>query len=394
MTVRNIIRALVLMLISSRFFYILFYNLPSPLNKFTLWFIAVPLAIIIYKPKLLLQKSLFFLFTWLIVLNFSEIQDPTIYSQLTRFSLMVGVSIITFHYFLKYDKQGISLIAKYSLIFIVITIISSFIGLTLFPEGARFNPEHSGYSYDVHIAKQYFYNRIGIGGYGFIYSITFLFPVIYNYLAQNKKLFYIFIHTLSLIAFNQGTAFIQSILAIIVSINIEKIYRNKVVLIILIFFIILIPLSLISDLFNKMSEYLPENSTVQNRVHDFALTIGGDDDTHGSQRLDRIPFLIDEISDNFWYGGGKSTGHVFWLDMLSTLGVIRFMLFLSVVFYPLLSTVKYLPQKTKIYYVFSLLLMVSNWFVKNGAHVDVTLGIFLISPLICIASTSKTNKKM
>ena len=376
--------------VSSKFFYIFFFNLPSPFNKALLWLLLTPTIIILYRPKVVFSRSLIFPLIFSVIIILSNVTENQAY-QLSRFSYHIAASIIILEYIMVYDREAITFYAKYFLSFILITMITSIVGLTLYPEAERFNIAISGYSYETSVQMLFFFNRIGIGDYGFIYSITFLFPVIFNYLRE-RKYFYSLIHIISIIRFNQGTAFIQSLIAIFISFNMRAVYRRKSIFFVLIILIFIIPVTFVSDVFLEIANVLPEGSTVQNRVNDFALTLGGDEDTHGSHRLDRIPFLVDQISDNLLYGGGRSTGHVFWLDMLSVLGLFRYLSLLFMIFYPILKLLKLFSKDTRIYFLFSIFLMIVNWSIKNGGHTDVAVGMFLVSPLLCFSTDDKTKR--
>ncbi|MCK4545467.1 hypothetical protein KAU43_08000, partial [candidate division WOR-3 bacterium] len=285
------------------------------------------------------------------------------------------------------DYKGLAVVVFFTLIFIVITNITSIIGLNKFPLAAR---DLGG---TLAIEGQFslieLYRKMGIASYGFFTGLSFTTPVIVYQIKNNKgKIRFLFIILLALIFWGlikaQITApLLLGTIGIIIGFGGTKEFKYSIIIVFFILLIfVLIPKSYISDII-VASANLFGGATLHNHLIDISNAIDEGimmGDTHVSYRANRIPFLLEEFSKSPIIGGGESTGHVFWLDRLSMFGLIGIIPWILILISQIKLNLKILSNDYKFYYLVSMLLFVSLGFMKNVGGREMMIIVFFLIP--------------
>ncbi len=399
MTKKNIIRAVAILLLANAFLPVVMKNLPFPFYSTFFWITAWSGILIFLNIKTLFDWK--YLIIFLNVIIFYLIYKSThVNADLAQRYIIdlrdIFIATSVFSYFYKSkDIQGLSILLKFLLAFIVISAITSIIGFYMHPNSIRYNPAFSS------VALGNFYQKLGIQGYDFFYGLSFASPVIFYKFKQlfNKKFFlgsFCFaIFLFSFVKANYATAFLFTVVGLFfVLIGQTNFQKNKKLIITIAIIMFILPNTFYNTILDNINNLINPASTLHNRLSDLSLTIEGEEETHGEKRLERIPFLLEEINNNFFFGGGESTGHVYWLDLFSIFGVFVLISYTSIFFFFIRYALKILPDNYKYYYLISIIFFIANGFVKNSGGYIVFYSVFLIMPGFGVVEKYKTNNKI
>ena len=375
------------LLLADSFLTIFIKNLPEPFESHYFWVLGW-LALLVFNTKVLSSKSLIYVyFLFLVYLIFSLVHRSSASSKgymLDAINIFIPLSIYSYYRLTKNYKL-LSELIKVFFVFVGITAITSIIGFELFPEAVRFNAAFENDA-ALGLEKAKFFERIGIGNYGFFYGCAFSIPVLVYYVKKGNshilKLAVLIIILYSIIKSNYTAAFLFAFGGLFFALIGMKKFRNNrsfIILIILVF--IIIPSSVYYGFLNTISGVIEEGAVLQDRIIDLAYTINEDyAETHASGRLARIPYLLKQFISSPIWGGGNSTGHVFWLDILSVFGILGIIPFIMLFNYHIKNNLKFFKDDFKYYYLLSMSAFFINGFIKNSGGFHVFFIIFLIIP--------------
>lgn len=398
----KIIVIFTILLIGQMTLLILFENLPYPFSTFYGYLIIWGFVFIILKPSVFFKKlsRLVYLFLLLYLsLHFLGIYNLTsetynIYWLLSRELRPIFIAGILFTYFINFEKiESLTKVMQFTLIFILITSITSIIGLNFFPTAAREMVATLRLENEFELLK--FYQRIGIASYDFYYGLAFTTPVFIFLIKEHwpeKKIRFFLIGSLAITLFaimksQMTTALIFSVIGILLSITGAKnLKKSLIILLIIVVTIVSIPRQFYINSLYYFSERLT-GEVLQKRFFELAETIEFgenliDANTHIAYRAQRIPFLIENISRNPITGGGESTGHVFWLDRLSLFGILGIIPWILFILAISKMVIKKIDKKYYTYYIISLILYIGIGFMKNSGHKLVIFFVFFVVPSI------------
>lgn len=266
---------------------------------------------------------------------------------LVNFSLFfVGLFINHYYLFYKKDYQTLGKIAFYFILFFTIGSLQTYFGLLTYPMASRQLatglPEFSE-----------IYGRLGIGGFGFIYSGTFLLLAIFYamfrgnnlFSLKNKLLMRFAIVVIFLMLLK--ASFATSLLITFCGILLILFVRNKLTLLMtLLFSVIFITFSsesLIAEFFLTIADSFSENPVLNEKFTDLADTFHSSSlDGQAGTRVDLYLSSFNVFLANPFFGiygpfGDQNAslvgGHSGWFDLLAYYGLFTSIpLFLALYF--------------------------------------------------------------
>jgi hypothetical protein len=401
--IKYIFRILALITTGNFFLLIISNNLPFPFTSPLFYLIIWLIVVLIVYPKILISKSLFLIYFFIVVYLFFipfYWQERVVgwenyvdYKWLRSEIQPVLLAILMYLYFIKSgDFKGLAIVTLFTLVFIVITSITSIIAINVYPTAAR---ELAG-ALAIREEKELIeiYNKMGVGSYGFFNGIAFLFPIFFFFLKKQwsnsiyKILFIgmIILLFLGIIKAKFASALLLSFFFFLSSFFISKYNKHRTLLYAFFsLFFLFFSFSFLSNLFYEASS-LFEGTVLQERLYDAGQTIEDPvidyerSSHHTGRRLGRIPILIVSFLENPFIGGGVNTGHVFWFDRLSMFGLIGFIPWLLIIKHQIKLNLFLFSEDFKQYYLLSILAFIFLGMIKNMGGNQIFITIFFITP--------------
>ena len=392
MNKNNILKFTSCLVIAYIFCPVFFENIPLPglgIGTLLLYFISL----VVFFPLFFFQKEMILIYFLVIIYFFLT---PLVGNTLEMYwfvrriiPLFLGVSLFVIYFKVSDDYNGMRFIFWFSFICIIISCLTTSIGLNYFSTASR---DLAGGTIRLDQSLINFYSRIGIMGYGFISSIICLGPflvMVFKSQKHNKKnkvlfsiLILLFMYTIMMSQY--ATQFIIFLLVLIVSLLGNKgVTKNILIFTLISLVYIFLPKSTIANSILYISNIIPVE-ILSERLGDISESMIADDlgydGTHVSYRYNRVPFLLKEFIKNPIFGGGETTGHVYWLDYLVLYGIAG-MFPLVLLFRSILKTFK---EKIKINYFFyfvSFLSFILLGFMKGSGFREQYIILFFILPL-------------
>lgn len=379
---------------------IVFENLFFPLDRKYFYFFGWVAALLFFHPKCFVHKrilSLYFFAVWYFVfisLGLYNVELNWIRGEIEA----LFFAIIMLQYFLiSKDIKWLRTLLVISFCFIVITIVTTLIGLQSYPLASRHLGGILGAKGDY--ALILYYRTMGIAGYDFFYGLAFVVPILVSFLKMkeiksNLKIVFFFLILLLLYGILKAqftTAFLFAVIGAAVSFwTDEKIkpalFRLFAVLIVVIFF----PKDIVADAINSFARVL-DDGTIQNRLIDLSITLRqgiGEAKTHIDYRYDRIPILLESFFQRPVLGGGISLGHNWWFDRLSLFGLTGVVPWVLLLWFQIKYNLKLFHENNRIYYLIVMILYISMGFIKNMGQQQVMIFIFFFIPGLLIIKNS------
>ncbi|NLN83927.1 MAG: hypothetical protein GX138_06135 [Firmicutes bacterium] len=303
------------------------------------------------------------------------------------------IALLVYNYYVNINNlQGLRRICRRAWFFSFLGIVNMLVILIFYPR-AMVDITLSSLLYEGSETVSQF-KEIGFLGYGFLNALSSMFPVFIYFimkikLKQRQKIGWTIFAIVIWATITRGwtTAFllfstIFSIVAVLMKDNYVKDIKR---LIIILIFAISIPSSFTAGIFYKASEYFPD-SKIGARLYDAGLTIENPNldyyasTTHAGKRLGRTPMLWKSFLSNPLTGGGMTSEHVAWLDMLSLYGLLGFLPWLYLVYKNFRFNIRFVPQSYSGYYMLCVIAFVAMGFLKNTGGAHVYIFWFLIAP--------------
>ena len=210
------------------------------------------------------------------------------------------------------------------IITIIVTMITTYIGIGTYPNSARYLATVANANDSLYIK----YNMANIGGFEFIYTLSLLYPIaIYAYKRRKINAIIMFIISVSILTLiiesSYTTAFLMWMISSLLLFFKKELKAQFLFLIVIIAILLLVVFSeSISDLFELLSTRI-DNRDISERLRDLA---GGREGLEQSEdpRLELWMGSISVFTNNPLIGklsisGG---GHSFILDTLATYGLL------------------------------------------------------------------------
>jgi hypothetical protein len=405
------------MLIASTFLPLVFNNLPPIIGSHHLWTIIWTISLIIFSPKILLNKAIAYL---LVYGFFLFLATETIWSSIddwnsTRlffefYEIVIGVTVITWFLQSK-DYFRLAKITKWSLIFIFITAIMSIISSGIDPMYAR--------NINVLSTKYLSINHYGGGTYSTAGAFMCLFPVLLYYFKNNKlsPLPKIQIIVFSLIVFYAllsmqivGNIIIAVGFFIIALFGMKKIRQSIVVIVLFFSIALIIPKEVYVNRLMEISGDFEKYSELNYKLRDMANFIKtgvdiNDNNTSTGARVERYPMLLKTFvkspllgcylfSTKTAHGYDGAGAHLYWMNKLTVTGIIGFVFFLFIPYNFITNSLKYFNSTYKFYYILASISILSYGLMKVIGGRDTWYAFFIILPgFYYLPLLKKSNKK-
>ena len=357
------------------------------------------LVSIVSLKKSLVNTILFFLVFLFFFLLYYIGKESSLYPILIS---LKGVFSFFVYILLSFCVQAFCLHDKLVLLrFIFIctcfTCITSIIGLLQYPQASRYLSSRIEGVYDL-------YTSMNIGGYGFIYSLIFLIPIIVCLISNSAKktlrclFMVILVLFLSTILLSQYMlAILFSLAALLVSLFLvaKPHYKLLMFFVMTIFFIAVVSIGGIANVFLQASNFAlkTENTFLVSRFVELSNIFSGnglDGDAASRSMLYSAsfntfmsnPFLGNSV------GNGNIGGHSTFLDVLAATGIVGFSLYLFLIFWNFKMFFKE-PLKTSKVFIFLIILFFFLSLINTVLFEQVGLSLFL--PMVLI--DKKIGKK-
>lgn len=251
------------------------------------------------------------------------------YLWMELISIFTAISMLGYFIYLK-DYQGLSIVIKFTIISIVITLVTSLFGLSTYPMAAR---ELAGVLARDNMENLILqYKQIGIGGYGFFASIIFLVPILISEIKsksnlKSKRFAFFFILLLCIYGLVQAKYIANILIAlgviVIASSGSQNFKKSLIIVVIFSIILLLLPLT-----FYTKTILLFANLSTGTFLHDrlldlsYFISISSYTNTEIGLRADRVPLLLDTFINSPFWGGGEGNGHLHWLNKLAQFGLV------------------------------------------------------------------------
>jgi len=375
---------------------IVFENLFFPLDRKYFYFFGWVTALLFFHPRIFSSKRLFpiyFFAFWYFIFIYAGIYNVD-FDWIRGELEALFYALIMFQYFLvSKDIKWLQNLMIITFGFIVITIFTSIMGLQSFPEASR---GQAGVLFrEGEIALINYYRSIGIAGYDFFYGLALVMPTLLAFvklknISKNAKIGLILLIILvvfSILKAQYTTAFIFAVSSSAISFwTDEKIRPAIFKLIAILLVIVFFPKDLIGDLIYSFSQILDE-SLIKKRLMDLSITLVyglGEQGTHIDKRFDRVPILMESFFQSPLVGGGGSLGHNWLLDRLSLFGLSGVLPWALLLWLLTKYNLKLFYEKTKIYYLITIILWVFMALIKNVGQQKTMMFLFFIIPSLLI----------
>jgi hypothetical protein len=322
----------------------------------------------------------------------------------------VGIFINHYYMYYKKDYETLGKIALMTLVFFAIGSIQTYIGLTLYPMASRIIATGVG-RYE---AEKLMFNRMGVGGFGYIYASTFIFlSVVYLLIKNNYKLikikkFFVLITFISLLLMILEASYAISIMIILSGGLLILTVKNKKMLVILMVFLgillLLIPPTFIGEFFLNIANIFSDNYIINEKFTDLGMSFL--QDSQSSQTDTRIQlyttsfntFLRQPLFGIYGPMGNPSDptgGHSGWLDLLGFYGLFSGIPLFLIFYYNFKKHFRfYKKDKYYGYLVVIYFLFLVFGTINPVLYVfEVGFIIFMIVPIIPLISRDFRNKK-
>lgn len=385
------------------------YYLRVILGENKTFFIAFLTTISVVATIILQGKiQLYYIYTffWILFISLIRFFGKNEYiHQIYNMQLILITSILVMLYlYQNKNKEMNKRLAYIILISILISSLTSYIGLKKNPQASR-----SLASGDMDIFLNY--SKLGIVGYGFVYGSILILPLLlYSLNLRKNKLCNNFISLLTITAIGLlifVASYSMAIILFLLSFFLTILFniRNKKTKAIIIFIIIIILIFprmnfYIGEVFIKLSSMLETIPYSQGKVRDLGITIQRMSVYGGTQqRFNLINITIKTFLDKPIFGTFLNDqkdlvgGHSEFFDMLATFGIIGFLLYLPVIVIPL----KVILNNSKQYNYYNsfivTIILLSMISIFNNSFRASSFSIFIFNVAPIIPFINYNNKK-
>jgi len=306
---------------------------------FIVWLITTDLKWLTQKLSWDLIFIIIFFITFVPYLVSGNLQYGLIGSKgiLVNFPIFfVGIFINHYYMYYKEDYKTLGKIALFSLFFYTIGSLQTYFGLLKYPLAAR---ELAG-AIDNNPGLTQLYSELGIGGFGHIYSATFLlivalFPILRARLFPVKNKIIIFISAISILLMLLRASYATSLMILFFGLILILVVKNRFTFIFLIIMstilCLLIPQTAIGDFLLSIANLFKDNNILNQKFVDLAQFIlnnstEGQTGTRINLYLSSLQTFLSNPLFGIYGPFGNSTnakvgGHSGWFDLLAYYGL-------------------------------------------------------------------------
>lgn len=304
---------------------------------FLAWLVTTDLNWLTKKIYLNLVFVLIFFVTFIPYIIVGDLQygEAGANAILISFPLFfMGLFINHYYMFYKKDYKTLGKIAFYFLVFFTFGSLQTYFGLLKYPMASRLLA--TGVSEFSEI-----YNLMGIGGFGYIYSGTFLLlSISYTYLRRRNLLsikyriliiFSIVVIILMLLRASYATSLIITFCGLVLILFVRNKLTLMITLLLIVIVVTFVSQSLIAEFFLIIANFFSENPILNEKFVDLASTFSYSSlDGQTGTRMDLYISSLKVFLENPLFGiygpfGNQNArlvgGHSGWLDLLAYYGL-------------------------------------------------------------------------
>lgn len=414
MRLNNLVLLLAYLTLGNTFLPIVFTRMPFPLNSTLFYLLCWLLIVVNYDVRILVTKYLTPLYLLIIILflggstiwagrNINYLEISSI--EFIRLEVLGKfVAILIYLYFIKSNNtKGLGKLALISVVFIIITSITSIIGINQNPGSVRLMAQSAGAIYRDE------YTRMGIANYNFFGGIVYGFAVGGFFLRKHSDNFFrilivtsiVLVAFFSLIKSEFTTALVLSGFLLVFGLLVPQKHFKPIVPFGIIIIVLLFVLnSQVADLFNWLSSKANEESVLYSRLKDLSLMFRYMDynpETGSSyfaqERAFRSYVSIKSFLSNPLIGGGEHMGHAHWLDRMATLGIIGFFPYVLFIYQQYKLNMRIIRNDFKPYYFLALMgYLLLGILTTTSGSLTSSYIIFLIVPGLSFVNFNRSKK--
>lgn len=318
-------------------------------------------------------------------------------SQLEEFISLSFAFVVIGYYLKNKNTAAMANIGKYSLFFIVVSVLITH--LILFIDGTIIRD--SAAVFNQNEARLALAERSGAIGYGYAQGITFLIPVFVYAFKTKLKLIWshrvnVFLIVLFLLLTVRSQVFSNLLVSFVVLflalIGSKKNYITYTFIGLVLFTIYFIPTEVYADLLRESSGFFDNNSETHGKLNDFAAFIENpetdNEDLSASNRASRYPLLLNSLMDDPIFGSFSSYqstyqeegAHLYFMNRLAIWGIPVFLFFVYVLGKLVVRIRMLFIDEFKYYYLLSVLAFILFGLTKNIAGREPFIILFIIIP--------------
>ena len=409
---------------ASAFLPLVFNNLPPVIRSHHLYTTIWGLSLLFFYPKIFLSKIMqylvfyglfFFLATNLIWYNIDKMNYYLIFYEF--YYITVGVTVITYFIQVK-DYLNLAKLVKWSLIFLLITAIMSIVSSFIDPMYARNILNQASITLISEFDNVMKFRKLGGGTYSTAIAFMSLFPIlIYSYKNKGSSffsvtqiIFFSIIFFMALLGIQLFANIMISILIIFISIlGIKKINRSLITLILIFSIAFIIPTNIYISTLNTLSNAFSTKSDINFKLNDLAMFLetGAEIETNSTSaglKAGRYPMLFESfrkspflgcyfLSDEYANGYNEAGRHLYWMNKLTTTGILGMILFLFIPFYHLKKLLKNINSEFKFFFLIASFSVLGYGFFKAIDGREAWYTFFIIIPGFYYLPLLKKTKK-
>lgn len=371
-----------------------FKSLPLTLGDAS-YIVPWVIAMIMFKPDIVTSKEFKVCFVFLVIHivylainNYALLNPRTTYTLADVFISLFFAMSFWAYFRLEKDITRMRTLSKIILAFIILTSVTTFIGLLMFPTAVR---DLIGNDNEAEVT---FYLRLNIGSYFFQYLLVFITPLfLYFYKLHKKKIWLVlFLFLVVEVVYAQIVAATLLLLFNVV-LTVFLLARKQTITrylnsIFLIFAFFIIGKGILAQIFYYLASVSTGFEAMTEKLEEVAVYFdsGGEVDTSSVNAYAyHIRYVESEqafFASPFLGGTGPSGGHHFWIDNLAEHGIIGTIgwLFVFIVFFK--TTKNFFSTNERILVLNSLLIFFLIGLNKNILINNMPIIIFFIFPII------------
>lgn len=396
--------SIVIVAIAAALFGIVANNIPILGSFRFVWGPITMLLLLMIKPTMIFNAPLRTLILYGIIVIFlfprilwGYMDEWNQRSQLEEFISLSFAFVVISYYLKNKNTKALADIGKYSLFFIVVSVVITH--LILFIDGTIIRD--SAAVFNQNESRLALAERSGAIGYGYAQGITFLIPIFVYAFKSKLKLIWshrvnIFLIILFLLLAIRSQVFSNLLISIVILflalIGSKKNYFTYALITLVLFANYIIPAEVYADLLRESSGFFDSNSETYGKLNDFAVFIENpeidNEDLSASNRASRYPLLLNSLMDDPIFGSFSSYqssyheegAHLYFMNRLAIWGIPVFLFFLYILGKLVFRIRKLFSDEFKYYYLLSVLTFILFGLTKNIAGREPFIILFIVIP--------------
>lgn len=414
---------LAFMLIASTFLPLVFNNLPPFIRSHHLWTIIWSFSLLIFFPKILLNKLLLYVLLYGVLLF---VASKTIWLDMDDWNFLmlssefyqiaIGISVITY-FQQSSDYYSLAKITRWAIIFFFITAIMTLISALIDPMYARNLGGVSGITDENQKDLILSFKHFGGGTYSTAAAFMCIFPILIYYyknivisiISKKQIIIFAIILFFGLLGMQIfANIIIALIFSIIALMGMKKMKQSVFVIGLFIFVMTIIPKESYINGLRNIGNLFDNDSELNYKFNDFATyievgSISEDVTTGAGGRAIRYPILMETYmkspilgcfyNDKEGNGYSPEGGHLYWMNKLTITGFVGLVVFILIFILNARINLRHFNYSYKLYYLLATLSILSYGFMKAISGRETWYAYFILIPgLYYLPLLKKSNK--